>query len=133
MDMKGLMDKTRALTESATGLAGTLLDDFNQALPTVHALGLTVRDLNVALAVPPEVGAKLIGAVEDINTAKLAELVEAHPDKKTLLLVLKGLQTAYHLKDQLHDLPHRSIEDRVQRFFVEREFDACVVPQVSVQ
>jgi hypothetical protein len=91
-------------------MAGTLLDEFNEVLPTVHALGLQVRDLNVAMGVPPEIGAKLIGEVEHIDTAKLQELIQANPQNKTLLVLLKGLQTAYHLKDQLHDLHFKGVE-----------------------
>ena len=52
----------------------------------------------------------MIGAVENIDPAKIKDLIEAHPEKKTLLVLLKGLQTAYHLKDQLHDLHFKGVE-----------------------
>ena len=110
MDMKGIMGAAQKLTDSAAGVAGKFLDEFNETLPTVHALGLDVRDLHVGMGLPPEVSAKLIGAVDAMDVAKIKELAEKNTEKKTLVTLLKTLEVAYNIKDQLKDLHFKGVE-----------------------
>lgn len=110
MGLKDLMSSTQSLTGSASETAGKFLDEFNEAIPTMRALGLTVKDLRVGMGLLPEIGAKLTGSVDSINVAKLHELMEKHKEKKTLTALLKGLEAAYNIKDQLGDVNLRGVE-----------------------
>jgi hypothetical protein len=110
MGLKDLAGKAQELTGSASEAAGKYLDEFNEALPVMRALGFTVRDLHVAMGLLPEIGAKLIGSVDTINVAKINELIEKEKEKKTLVTVLKTLQAAYNVKDQLGDLGLKGVE-----------------------
>ena len=110
MPLKDLVGKAQELTGSASEVAGKFLDEFNEALPAMRALGLTVRDLHVGMGLIPEIGAKLIGSVDTINVAKINELIDKEKEKKTLVAVLKTLQAAYNVKDQLGDLGLKGVE-----------------------
>ena len=110
MDIKGMMGAAQKLTESAGGLAGKFLDEFNEALPTVHALGLNVRDLHVGMGLPPEIAAKLTGSVDAMDVAKIKDLAEKNRDKSALVALLKTLEAAYNIKDQLRDLHFQGVE-----------------------
>jgi hypothetical protein len=110
MPLKDLVGKAQELTGSASEVAGKFLDEFNEALPAMRALGLTVRDLHVGMGLIPEIGAKLIGSVDTINVAKINDLIGKEKEKKTLVAVLKTLQAAYNVKDQLGDLGLKGVE-----------------------
>ena len=103
MDFNGMLNKTRDLAGSASDTVGKLLDDFNAALPAMRALGFTVEDIQVAMGLLPEVNAKLVAAAANIDVKALDEMIAKRGDQKTLVAVLKALQTAYNLRDRLGD------------------------------
>jgi hypothetical protein len=103
MDFNGMLSKTRDLAGSASDTVGTLLDDFNAALPAMRALGFTVEDIQVAIGLLPEVNAKLVAAAANIDVNTLDEIIRKRSQQKTLIAVLQALQTAYNLRDQLGD------------------------------
>ena len=103
MDFNGVLSKTRDLAGSASDTVGKLLDDFNAALPTMRALGFTVEDIQVAMGLLPEVNAKLVATAANIDVNALDEMIRKRSEQKTLVAVLKALQTAYNLRDQLGD------------------------------
>ncbi|HET6207088.1 MAG TPA: hypothetical protein VFD98_09775 [Terracidiphilus sp.] len=103
MDFNGVLNKTRDLAGSASDTVGKLLDDFNAAIPTMRALGFTVEDIRVAMGLLPEVNAKLVATAANIDVNALDEMIKKKSEQKTLVAVLKALQTAYNLRDQLGD------------------------------
>ena len=110
MEFKGLVGKAHDLAGSATATAGKVLDEFNEALPTIRALGFRVRDLHVGMGLLPEIGAKLVASTDEIDVAKLEELIEHNADKKILAMALKGLHAAYNIKQQLPDVALTGVE-----------------------
>ena len=110
MPFKDLMGKAQELTGSAAEAAGKFVDEFNEALPTMRALGFTVRDLRVGTGLVPEIGAKLIASTDTIDVKKIKELIEKHSENKTLVGALKALQAAYNIKQQIGDIPFKGIE-----------------------
>jgi len=86
-----------------------MLDEFNEALPTMRALGFTVRDLHVGMGLLPEVGATLVATTDTIDEKKLQELIEKHADKKLLVTALKGLYAAYNIKREVPDVPLKGV------------------------
>jgi hypothetical protein len=110
MAFQELMDKAHELTGSAVETAGKLVQEFNEALPTMQALGFTLKDLRVGTGLTPEIGAKLVASTDKADAKKIKELIEKNPPNKTLLAVLKGLQAAYRVKEQLADFPFGGVE-----------------------
>jgi hypothetical protein len=105
-----LIGKAKEMTSAAADTAGKFLDEFNEALPTMRALGFTIRDFRMSMGLVPEVGAKLIASVETVNVAKIDELIAHHQDKRLLVALLKALQAAYHIREQLGETSFRSVE-----------------------
>ena len=110
MALKDLMGKAQELTATATDAAGKFVDEFNEALPTMRALGFTVKDLRVGMGLIPEIGAKLVASTDTIDVKKIKEVIETHQENKTLVAALKGLQAAYNIKQQIGDLPFKGVE-----------------------
>ena len=110
MAFKDLMGKAQELAGVAAGAASEYLDEFNAALPTLQALGFSVRDFNVGMGLIPEVGATLVASIDNVNVSKLNELIEKNQEKKALVTLLKALQAAYNVKQQVPDLQFQGIE-----------------------
>jgi hypothetical protein len=105
-----LIGKAKEITNAAADTAGKFLDEFNEALPTMRALGFTIRDFKMSMGLMPEASAKLIASVDTIDVARIDELIAHHQDKKLLVALLKALQAAYHVKEQLGEGSFRSVE-----------------------
>jgi hypothetical protein len=110
MDFTNVLDRTRKLTDSASEGASKFLDEFNATLPTMKALGFSVQFAQVSMGLLPEISAKLIAAAADIDLKAIDELIRKKSEQKTLVAVLKGLQTAYNVRDQLGDLGLNGVE-----------------------
>jgi hypothetical protein len=110
MPFKDLMAKAKEVTAVATEAASNVVDEFNEALPTIRALGFTVKDLRVGMGLVPEIGAKLIASADTIDVKKIKELIEKHPENKTLISALKGLELAYNVRQQFGELPLKGVE-----------------------
>jgi hypothetical protein len=110
MPFKDLMDKTKELAGTATQAADKFVDEFNEALPTMRALGFTLKDLRVGMGLVPEIGAKLIASTDTVDAKKIKELIEKHPENKTLVAALKALQAAYNIKQEIGDFPFKGVE-----------------------
>lgn len=110
MALKDLMDKAQGLAGSATDMAGKLVDEFNEALPTMRALGFTIRDIRVGMGLTPDIGAKLVASADGVDPQKIKELIEKHTENKTLVTALKALQLAYNVRHGLGDPPCKNVE-----------------------
>ena len=76
MGLKDLVSKAEQLTEAATGAAEKLVDEFNEALPTMTALGFTVKDLRVGMGLLPEINAILEASADAVDPTKIKELMD---------------------------------------------------------
>ena len=110
MPFKDLMGKAKDLAGAAADAASNVVDEFNEALPTMRALGFTVTDLRVGAGVLPEIGAKLVASTDTIEVATIHELIEKHPDNKTLVAALKALELAFNVRRQIGDFPFKGVE-----------------------
>jgi hypothetical protein len=95
---------------AAADAANNVVDEFNEALPTMRALGFTINDLRVGAGLLPEIGAKLVASTDTIEVAKIHELIEKHPDNKTLVAALKALELAFNVRRQIGDSPFKRVE-----------------------
>jgi hypothetical protein len=107
------MSKIQELTE-LTGNAGEtiskMLDELNAALPVMNALGFTVQDLQFGMSFLPEVSAKLVADADNIDVKAIDGMIQKKSEQKTLVAVLKALQTAYNVRNQLGDLGLKVVE-----------------------
>jgi hypothetical protein len=103
MDLKTLGGTVKGLVDSASDGVGKLLDEFNDALPTMRALGFTVTSFRLNMALPPELLLNLVGSVNTVNPARIKEMIQKNAEKRLLITVLKALEAAYHVKEQLGD------------------------------
>jgi hypothetical protein len=110
MGFKDLMGKAQELTSVAADAAGKFLDEFNEALPTMRALGFTIKDFRMSMGLVPELGAKLVASMDTINVGRINELILSHGGQKLLVALLKALEAAYHVKEQLGDTSFKSVE-----------------------
>jgi len=110
MPFKDLTGKAQELAGTSAEVAGKFVNEFNEALPIVRSLGFTLKDLRVGMGVLPEIGGKLVASTDTIDVKKIKELIEKHPENKTLVAVLKALQAAYNVKQEIGDLPLKGVE-----------------------
>jgi len=110
MAFKDLVGKAKDLAGTAAEAAGNLVDEFNEALPTLRALGFTIKDLRVGTGLLPEIGAKLVASTDTIDVAKIKSLIDKHPDNKTLVGALKALELAFNIRQQIGDFPFKGVE-----------------------
>jgi hypothetical protein len=110
MPFKDLMGKAQELTGTAAGAAGQFVDEFNKALPIMRGLGFTLKDLRVGTGLLPEIGAKLVASTDTIDMKKIKELIDKYPENRILVAALKGLETAYNIKQQISDFPFKGLE-----------------------
>jgi len=91
------------LTGAATESANKLLEHFNDAIPTLKGLGLTVSNVHLGMGILPEIQATLTGSIEAVDPAKIQELIDSNKEKERdfLTLVLRSLQAASRMKDQI--------------------------------
>ena len=79
-----MLDKFK---EGAAGAAAQkaqeLLREFNDTIPTLKALGLSVSNISFGMGLVPEIGATFIGSVDALEQDKIRDLMERHRDKKT--------------------------------------------------
>jgi hypothetical protein len=107
---KDLRDKAAGIASGASEVSAKYLDEFNEALPTLKALGFSVRDFSVGMGVIPEVSATLVAKIEDVNVSKLNGLAEQYKERKTLVFLLKALQAAYNIRNQVPDIPFTGVQ-----------------------
>ena len=110
MDFKGLASAADKIKDAGADVFGKVLDDLNGAIPVIHALGLNVTGMHIEAGVPPGFTAKMVGAVDKIDVAKIKDLAAKNTDNRVIVILLKALETAYNFKDQLKDLQFKGVE-----------------------
>jgi hypothetical protein len=62
MDLKSLGGTVKSFVDTASDGVSKLLDEFNEALPTMRALGFTVTRFRLNMAIPPELLLTLVAS-----------------------------------------------------------------------
>jgi len=97
----GLAAKTGDLATQAAGQVDELVRQLNEALPKLQAVGFSVEDVSIKMAVPPEFAARIIGKVEALDEARLGEMAKAAGDNKLLASLFEALKTAAGFKKKI--------------------------------
>ena len=104
--IRKIIDKIK----SKGGKVTKVINDLINALPIIKALGFSVKDFDVCMGVIPEINAKICGSIETIDSDKIQKLVDENRDKKILIFILRGLQTASKLKEQIGGMGFKGVE-----------------------
>ena len=62
--------------------ARQLLRDFNETVPTLKALGLSVSDMSFKMGIPPEIAASLLGSIDALDSDGIKTVKERHQDNR---------------------------------------------------
>lgn len=114
MEFGAITGSLVGIRNAAGGAIDGLLKDFNEAVPTLKALGLSVTDMKVGMGMLPEVEITLTGSLDAIKPEKLKSLMDAHQGNTVLVSSLKALETAHSMKELLGDLMFKGIEAKVK-------------------
>ena len=87
-----------------------MLGEFNAALPVMEAMGLSLKDFRMGMGLVPEIQAKLVGNIEDVQEDKIDAMVEQYQDNKTLTTLLKALKMAAGIRKRVDGIPFTGIE-----------------------
>ena len=118
-----LKEKAGEVAGAALETANQAMHDFNDAVPKLKALGLSIHNLRVSVGAIPDVGATLTGSVAAIDPGKIKELIDAHQKNKVLVMILEGLRTASAFKEPLGDVGFTGVDVDVQ----------LIPPKISVK
>jgi hypothetical protein len=110
---EGFMGRLKGAAAGAVGAgvekAQEIMREFNDTIPTIRALGLSVRNISFGMGLMPEIAATLIGSVDALDREKIDELLRQHQKNKTATFVLEALKTTSNLKEQLSQFGIRGI------------------------
>ena len=119
-----LKEKAEQVQIGAFGAVTQVLDEFQEAIPAISALGLCLKEMKLGLGVTPEMGGKFIGPIEAVNANKIRELSASNQEKKVLVSILKALETASQMKERFSELGFHQVE---------LEFKLEIPPKITVR
>jgi hypothetical protein len=95
---------------AAVEKAQAWLHEFNETVPTLKALGLSVTDMSFRMGIPPEITASLAGAIDALDEEAIGAVRDRHKDNRVVGLILDALILAAGFKTQLHGLGFAGIK-----------------------
>ncbi len=108
--LENLKIKMQELFGKAKEKVDRMLAEFNAALPVLEALGLSLKDFKMGMGIIPEIQAKLVGSLADVQEDKIDLMIGQHEDNKTLTTVLKALKMAAGIRKRVDGIPFTGIE-----------------------
>jgi hypothetical protein len=111
----------KMLTQIAQKTSGLIIDkgsqlihEFNETIPKMRALGLSVSDMSLKMGIPPEIGATFTGAVDAFDQGKLKEMIADEEGRQVMTLMLEALIAVSNVKDQLSELEIHGVKMAVR-------------------
>ena len=105
------------LSKLKEGLAGQSLEkaqdvirEFNDTVPKIRALGLSVENVGIKMGIPPEITARLVGAAAALDEKEIAKLAKENEGNKILGAILDSLRTAALFKEQLQSVGFKGVK-----------------------
>lgn len=104
-----MFDKLKdGLMNQSASKAQDLLRDFNDAVPKIKALGLSVENIGIKVGIPPEITARLVGSTAALDADEIGKM-SAGNDNKLLGAVLEALRTAASVKGYLQQVGFKGL------------------------
>jgi hypothetical protein len=99
-----MFDKLKdGLMNQSAAKAQELLRDFNDAVPKIKALGLSVENIHIKMGLPPEITARLVGSTATLDADEIGKM-SASTENKLLGVILEALRTAASVKSYLQQI-----------------------------
>lgn len=105
MDFKKITNQAQ---EKAAGVAAAaqekvdaVIDEFNNMLPFVEELGLSVASFNIEAGLLPQIKTSLVGSIDNIKDEAVQRLIQAHESNKLLVAVLNAILMAKNIHQRL--------------------------------
>ena len=95
--------------EEGAGKIDQLIEEFNNTVPVLNAAGFSVANFQVNINTPPGISIKIIGDITAIDVNALQTFIDENPDKKAMVLIMKGFQTSINYKDKITNLGMRYV------------------------
>lgn len=95
-DVKG---KVAGLTIESSEQVMHWLEEYKKALKSLQVFGLTVGKIHVTAGLLPEISTTLKGSINDIDPAKLHEMLEERKEEKLLASILSALLTLSKIRE----------------------------------
>lgn len=95
-DVKG---KVAGLTIESSEQVMHWLEEYKKALKSLQVFGLTVGKIHVTAGLLPEISTTLKGSINDIDPAKLHEMLEEKKEEKLLASILSALLTLSKIRE----------------------------------
>ncbi len=89
---------------AAIDKAHEMLREFNETVPTLKAIGLSVSDVSFKMGIPPEIAATLVGSVSALDGVAIKDAKGRYRDNRVVTLILEALILASTFKSQLSGL-----------------------------
>lgn len=86
-----------------------LMAEFNDAVPIIKGLGLSVTNIRVEVGLTPEISGWLNGRVDDLDETKIKQLIDRANGNKTATAILEALRTAAGMKGALKDIGFQGV------------------------
>ncbi len=80
------------------------LREFNETVPMLKALGLSVSDMSFRMGIPPEICASLVGTIDALDEEAIGAVRDRHKENQVVGVILEALILAAGFKKQLHGL-----------------------------
>ena len=104
------------LNKLKDGLAGQSLEkaqdvirEFNDTVPKIRAVGLSVENVGIKMGIPPEITARLVGSAAALDEKEIAKLAKENEGNKILGAILDALHTAALFKEQLQSVGFKGV------------------------
>jgi hypothetical protein len=88
-------------TGAAVDRAQRMLREFNDIIPALKALGLSVSIMSLKMGLPPEIAATLVGSVDTLDADAIRTFQEQRADNRAIAVILEALILASTFRDQL--------------------------------
>lgn len=110
-----MFDKIKdGLMSQSAAKAQELLRDFNDAIPKIKALGLSVENVAIKVGIPPEISARLVGSTAALDADELGKMSKESAENKLLAAILEALRTAASVKDHLQQVGFKGLRADVK-------------------
>ena len=89
--------------------AHDVIREFNDMVPKIKAIGLSVENVGIKMGLPPEITARLVGSAAALDEKEIEKLAKENAGNKILGAILDSLRTAALFKEQLQSVGFKGV------------------------
>lgn len=93
--------KAAEMSSAAQEKIDALIDEFNDMLPFVEELGLSVASFDIEAGLLPQIKTSLVGSIDNIKDETVERIIAEHEANKLLITVLNAILMAKKIHQRL--------------------------------